>query len=401
MKTRITAPILAVASAASACALGIRIADQAPEATARGNAFAATADSPAAIYYNPAGITQLEGAQLKFGVYGVDFTSDYRSPTGSKSETKGQIDAVPQLYATWTPTDLPLSFGLGIYSPYGLSLEWPDDSGFRTIAQKGSITYLTANPVVAWKVTSSLSIAAGLTANYSDAELSRGLFVPGDQFRFKGDDTAVGFNAGVRWQPQDKHAFGVTYRSATTMDYSGHSTLNSLLPFAPSYRTAAEAKFEFPQNVVLGYSFRPTEKWNLEFNADWTDWDALNTVNLNQQGGATVPLTFNWKSSWFYEFGATRQLPKGIAVSAGYIYSENSVPDKSFNPIVPDSDRHIFSVGVKQSVGHWNWALAYQFAYGPWRTVSGSSSPSFIGETADGRYQATSHALSLSIGCAF
>ena len=32
--------------------LGIRIADQDPKATARGNAFAATADRPSAVYYN-------------------------------------------------------------------------------------------------------------------------------------------------------------------------------------------------------------------------------------------------------------------------------------------------------------------------------------------------------------
>src|SRR5688500_17253838 len=44
---------------ASAFALGIRIADQDARATARGNAFTATADNPSAIYYNPAGITQL------------------------------------------------------------------------------------------------------------------------------------------------------------------------------------------------------------------------------------------------------------------------------------------------------------------------------------------------------
>src|SRR5213083_2807851 len=45
-------------------ALGIRIADQDARATARGNAFTATADNPSAIYYNPAGITQLYQSSL-------------------------------------------------------------------------------------------------------------------------------------------------------------------------------------------------------------------------------------------------------------------------------------------------------------------------------------------------
>ncbi|MHB8523020.1 MAG: hypothetical protein ACYDH9_20000 [Limisphaerales bacterium] len=50
----------------TAYGLGIRIADQDAEATARGNAFAATADNPSAIYYNPAGITQLDGQYRSF-----------------------------------------------------------------------------------------------------------------------------------------------------------------------------------------------------------------------------------------------------------------------------------------------------------------------------------------------
>ena len=39
--------------------LGTRIPDQDAEATARGDAFTATADDPAAIFYNPAGLMQL------------------------------------------------------------------------------------------------------------------------------------------------------------------------------------------------------------------------------------------------------------------------------------------------------------------------------------------------------
>src|SRR5436190_19037192 len=44
--------------------LGIRIADQDARATARGNAFTATADNPSAIYYNPAGISFLYSPSL-------------------------------------------------------------------------------------------------------------------------------------------------------------------------------------------------------------------------------------------------------------------------------------------------------------------------------------------------
>src|SRR5687767_13117234 len=40
-----------------------RIFDQSASATAQGGAFAAQADDPSAIYFNPAGLTQLSGVQ--------------------------------------------------------------------------------------------------------------------------------------------------------------------------------------------------------------------------------------------------------------------------------------------------------------------------------------------------
>ena len=63
-----------------------------------------------------------------------------------------QWAAVPQFFATYTPEDWPLSFGLGLYSPYGGNMSWPQDTGFRTVAISGSLTYVTINPVVALKL---------------------------------------------------------------------------------------------------------------------------------------------------------------------------------------------------------------------------------------------------------
>ena len=56
-------------------ALGFRIPNQDAEATAKGNAFVATADNPSAIYYNPAGITQLEGTHAQFGLHNLSVNS--------------------------------------------------------------------------------------------------------------------------------------------------------------------------------------------------------------------------------------------------------------------------------------------------------------------------------------
>src|SRR3954454_11748232 len=86
-------------SAVSLSATGFRLPDQDAFATARGEAFAATADNPSAIYYNPAGITQLPDQNARVGLYGIYLKSEYTGAAG-KFETKSNPQVVPQVYFT-------------------------------------------------------------------------------------------------------------------------------------------------------------------------------------------------------------------------------------------------------------------------------------------------------------
>jgi long-chain fatty acid transport protein len=375
---------------------GTRLPDQDGFAAGRGEAFVATADNPSAVYYNPAGITQLQGHNVSLGFYGIYSDYTYHSPSGGTYRNEDDLHAVPRLFYAYAPEQFPLSFGLGLYSPFGLSTKFPQDTGFRTLALEGSLTYMTVNPVVAWKILPNLSIGAGPTLNYGETDLSQGLFPsPGqDLFRFKGDDTAVGFNAGARWQPLPQLAFGASYRSATTMDYHGHTEM------VPRYSwMEADASFAYPQDVLMGVSYRPTPKWNLEFDANYTDWSRLQTVTINQ-ALTLPPIVFDWESSWYYELGVTRYFDNGWHVSAGYIFNQNSVPTATFNPLIMDLDRHFMCLGLGYKGSHFSFDVGYQLGLAPTRTVSGSP-VSLAGQSADGRYEFTSQVLSVTVGWHF
>src|SRR5207244_2753310 len=86
-----------------------------------------------------------------------------------------------------------------------------------------------------------------------------------------------------------------------------------------------------------------------------------------------IPLTLNWQPSWMYEFGVTRYLDCGWHVSAGYVFNENSVHTSNYTPLVADLDRHFFSIGTGFKGRRFDFDFAYQFGYGPARTVSGST----------------------------
>ena len=441
--------------------LGFRIPDQDAEATARGDAFTATADNPSAIYYNPAGIMQLgDGLTTESSIYGISIDEQYKPLPGDSSAhgstAHEPFQAVPQFYASYHPKDQVFSFGLGIYSPFGLKTEWPGDSSFRQSGIYGNLQTFAFNPVLAVQITRSLSVGIGISADYTEAELRDGLTSsPGDSFSFKGRGLSVGGNAGIMWKPTERQSIGLSYHSPVEGDLTGHTQeglngsergqaeaanakiaagkqalaqavkmIDSLpipagekalltakanaeyeaqlaasgVPASGSFPTSfpdlgAKGTLKFPQYAVLGYSFRPTPDWNIEADVDWTDWDCLNTLTLKRSDGSTVSVPFDWTHSFIYELGVTRKI--GLyQLSAGYMYSENSVPSSTFSPVAPDSARHIVSVGLGRTFGQCSVNVAYQLGIGGKRTIVNDS-------VTDGSYSFLSNAVSISLGYHF
>ncbi len=462
MRLRLTLPGLSLLALLPSIAfgLGTRLPDQDAAATARGNAFTATADDPAAIFYNPAGIMQLgDGLTTLSGMYGISIDEGYKPLHGSEfghdSTAHEPFQPVPQFYASYHPSGMPFSFGLGIYSPFGLKSEWPDDASFRQAGVYGSEEYIAFNPVFAVQITRSLSVGLGISGNYISAQLREGISpMPGDSFSFKGDGLSVGGNAGILWKPTERQSIGFSYHSPVSGDLTGHTQtglngterseaepgnaaiaagkqkleegiayINSM-HIPQSYKDAAIAKataeyeaqvaasgvppggfptsfptlpasgtLKFPQYATLGYSFRPTPEWNIEADVDWTDWDSLNDFNLSRSGGSPVKVPFDWTHSFIYEVGVTHMMG-AYKLSAGYMYSENSVPSATFNPLIPDEARHIFSIGVGRTFGKCNVEVAYQLGVARDRTIVNDS-------IADGRYSFLSNAVSISLGYHF
>lgn len=384
---------------------GVSLPDQDAFATARGEAFAATADNPSAVFYNPAGITQLSGGNVRGGVYGIYLDPSFSSSAGN-FDNKNKLHAIPQLFSTYTLKNAPITFGLGVYSPFGTGLEWDQNTGFRTVTGglKSSLTCFTFNPVVAVKLSPQLSVAAGLSANYANLDLKQGILATpdNDSFEFKGDGWAVGYNFGALWQPCKKLSFGGTFRGQANFNLEGNTYANVPL-FGLAYHSDASTSLSFPIQAVVGVSYRPTPEWNLEFDAEYTDWDKVQSLTIDQPGAvglpSSLPVALDWQSSWFFEWGATRYLTDHWQVSAGFVFNENSIPTAHYTPAVADMNKYFFSIGTGYKWKQFDVDVAYQFGYGT-RTVSGSE-PSAAGQTADGNYEFISHAVIASAGWHF
>jgi long-chain fatty acid transport protein len=421
-KIRLLAMLISSILAWKASANGFGLPDQDAFATARGEAFVATADNASAIYYNPAGITQLTNSNFRGGLNSVYYEPTFQPPNGKANSgatyySSDNFAYLPQIFYTYTAKGAPFSFGLGVYAPYGGNMKWPQDTGFRSVAISGSLKYITINPVVAVKLSPSLSVGGGAMVNYGKIDMHQGLLRFATRgtnfFNFSGDGWSVGYNAGILWQPDPKISFGTTFRSSASLNFQGNTEFQ-LQPGAYNSpaRRGASTSFNFPLTTVSGVSYRPTPKWNLEFDANYTGWDSFDTVTIKQSPPPVnkpfhqdIPVNLGWQASWMYEFGVTRYFDNGWHASAGYVFNENSVPNKYYTPLAADMDRHFFSIGAGHAGKTFDFDLAYQFGYGPTHKVTGStpsSTPGLdSGESADGKYGFTSSALLLSVGMHF
>ncbi|MGB6410524.1 MAG: outer membrane protein transport protein, partial [Candidatus Deferrimicrobiaceae bacterium] len=222
-------------SATSAMAGGFRLPEAGAKAMGMGFAFTAQADDPSAIYFNPAGIVQLEGDNLMVGMTYIKANggsfSGITPLTGgaSVSETQKDLDFfVPNAYFT-SKASPNFAYGVGIFSPFGLGQEYENrnTSIFRSQITKIDLKTLVVNPTVAYKVNDLLSIGAGIDFMYGKAKLSRtpvgidsATGFPANLYNgdLDGDGTAWGFNLGMLVTPIKQLKIGVAFRSKFDLD---------------------------------------------------------------------------------------------------------------------------------------------------------------------------------------
>jgi long-chain fatty acid transport protein len=377
-------------------ALGFDNPDQDARATGQGEAFVAQADDASAIYYNPAGLTQLKGTEITSGL-NVSFPNSHLEGSGSGGEMD-TMASIPHLYAT---TDFgikqsPWRFGLGFTVPFGNAADFSKTGPFRYLVTDASLVVYDIQPTVAYQVNEHLSLGAGVNVYLADTRLYQAVSFspfPDGKFGFDGKGNAVGGTAGLLWKITPQHTIGLLYRSPFDIDFSGKGRLNT--PIGTQEQTST-ATFQFPQFIKGGYAFRPIPQLKLEADVEWINWNPLNSVVLHAPGasfdGTTIP--FNWQDSYYYEFGAQYEINEHWTVRGGYIYSVNTVPNSSFGPSVPDSNRHVFSLGGGYSTKRMSVDIVYQYSLSEDRTVNN-------GTAADGTWQSFGNAVMVTSSMKF
>ncbi len=410
MNSRLVASCITAAvmgTATMSFGAGFKIAEQGAKAMAMGNAFAAQADDPSALAYNPAGIAFQKGTQVQLGSTTIlvpqsDFQGTTRlSPTATSEKANRDIFIAPTFYATTSMDSLPLSFGLGVNSFHPLAKRWDTNSAFRDSIQSISVKPINFQPTVAYRFDDlKLAVAGGFDITYAQVSLQKMVYAPVQnpsngaiispygQYGTLGADataTGYGYNFGLQWKPLHNISFGAAYRSKIKLGLEGDA---NFLPgtYGASLgqpKTTASTDITLPDALTLGIAYKPTDKLTVEFDVERTGWSSYNELNLKFGTSLAAfnnnPAKKNWEDVWAYRFGTQYAITPKIDLRAGYAYDTTPAPNDTVGPELPDADRHNFSVGTGFHNDLGSVDLAYMWVHWIDRTVTTPNSTGIAG----------------------
>jgi long-chain fatty acid transport protein len=175
--------------------------------------------------------------------------------------------------------------------------------------------------------------------------------------------------------------------------------------------SAGYATIVYPASLTMGIAYSRFKPFTFEFDTTWTGWSSYDKLKIhldtpilvNGVLSNTITTPKNWNDTWAFRFGASYEVNDYMKLRVGYIYDLTPVPDDSFDPQVPDSNRHIFTVGQDLKIWRFTLGIAYNYILSEARTKNNTVVTNGVASPlqANGRYTSNIHSLGLSCALHF
>lgn len=444
----------ALALPATASAQGFGVYEH--SACAMGRAGATVADpclDGSSIFFNPAGIAQLENNVVNGGVtliaVGGGFT---HQETLEVSDLPRTAIPVPTLYLG-IPLNNRLALGLGVFVPYGLETSWDEGAQGRFLGYFSKISAIYVQPTVAYKVNDWLSVGGGVDFTIVSVELKQHLdlseqIVPGTSSSFatfgipnrtdfadaqiEGSGTTLGYNLGIIAKATDWISFGVRYlsRQKATLE-GGDAKFSQIetglfvpvdLPLpggtvpagtpvdalvAPLFADggtlsdqSVNTVLRFPEQLVLGTAVQVSPQIKLLVDYQYTNWSVFEVLPIEFERIGTVTLQQNFVATHGLRLGGEYAFSGDTQLRLGFINHGAAAPAETVTPLLPEGPRSEFTIGFGTRVTK---GLRFDFAYQyidqadrRGRSTDGGSDTPTAGVN-DGLYTFNAHVFGLSL----
>ncbi|MCP4876814.1 MAG: transporter [Gammaproteobacteria bacterium] len=356
---KIIITVLGLAVSGALQAGGYRVALQGQKALAMGHTGVAMSDSAEAIFFNPGAITQLE-AEVVFtgGITLLEGATEYQNePTLVQEETDNPLGTPINGYFAQKLSE-EMSWGLGIYTPYGNKVEWPTDWAGSHLVNEIELHAIYIQPTIAYQLNEQTSVGFGPTLVLGSVEFNRNLSTSltdaagnRSNVTIKADNvTAWGYNLGVLHRLSDKTSLGFSYRSEVTVEARGGDADFDDIPTALQ-GTFTDGNFDadlpLPAELTLGVAYQYSDKMTLAFDINRTFWGTYDELVIEFDNGLDPSVNpRNYEDSNILRFGAQYRYNDQWTLRGGIYFDESPVPDGSFAPETPRNDSIGYTAGA-------------------------------------------------------
>ncbi|WP_120993095.1 OmpP1/FadL family transporter [Stutzerimonas urumqiensis] len=362
---------LAVAACSTySLAAGFAINEQ--SVSSMGTSFAGRSSSgedATTVFGNPAAMSRLKREEISLGAAAIIAKTDIEDASGPAGTNDGDmvpLVGVPMGY--WVkPLDEKVTFGLGVYVPFGLVTDY--ESGFqgRYEGDYSEVRVITIQPTLSYRFNEHLSVGMGATINRIDGELESAVPspIPGlsdSRVKIKGDDVAAGFNIGVLYEFTPSTRVGLTYHSKVEYELEGETKVrgnNPVLTAIGAYgEYDASLDLTLPEMIDMSVTHELNDQWTLYAGAAFTRWSRLEEIRVNNSGVPAGPASASfasiaeeqdWHDSWSYAIGAAYKLNPQLVLRAGLALDQTPTNNTHRSPRIPSDDRKAFSLGLGYS----------------------------------------------------
>ncbi len=361
----IPAAALGLASS-TVCASGFQLLEQ--NASGLGNAHAgsaAVAENASTIYFNPAGMTQLQAREFSVGLSLVRPSFKFEnqgSQTGALTGSTGDAGdwaAIPNAYMSWA-LNKDLYLGIGLGAPFGLKTSFDDAWVGAAQSLEFEVKTYNINPSIAYRVNDAVSLGFGLNWQRMNATYRRSVSVVNLPLSrtlaiLDADSDAWGWNAGALFTLSQATRLGISYRSAIKHELSGSLNIEGLAAgLSPALASGSGgADVKLPDTLILSAAHRLDNRWELLGDLSWTGWSKIDRIDIVRSSGALSGVTVQTlnaqlRDTWRVAFGTNYQYSDAWKLKAGIAYDQTPVRDAQHRlTALPDNNRTWLTVGAQ------------------------------------------------------
>jgi long-chain fatty acid transport protein len=318
----------------------------------------------ASIFFNPGAMSHLRENGFQLGASGIISKIAYQesAPGNATAKTDNPLGNPFTVYAVYGKDESPLKFGLGIYTPFGSTVNWGDQWIGRFGLNELKLTAVFFQPTVSYKIGDKIGIGAGVVYSTGMVNLKRSIPLQDQQgvegrAELDGDASGWGFNAGIYFKPSDKFSVGLNYRSQVDMEVDGGDATftvpGSLASRFPT--TTFDASLPLPSNITLGIGFMPSDKMTIAVDVQRVGWSAYESLRFDYadpvNGANFSENARNYEDVFIYRLGLQYAVSEAFTLRAGGYYDQSPVTDGYLTPETPDADARGLSAGLGYRIG--------------------------------------------------